>query len=307
MKYKNQAFKLEQGKPKPVMQRISTRLSISSHIYEVIREGILVGFTNRFIAENLKISSYIIELCRINLVNQGLIKKSSYGSRINAYKPVTLYTYNHKGEQIEIPNFFSKFWNIGPSNPTVDPSSFQLPIVTEKDLLTNKGKPVPKYLISDSESIEAITETIEAEEVESDAEVTIVPVNGPIDTKTDFITLQEQTTLRVAKKPLVKSLEELELFTMPETPQELEKTIYDVVEVTPTALVLTPKQNKMHPKSAISAISEISEENAEEKPTDKATDKPSDEPVTITLKGIKFILNLKASEVTITDNSIEIK
>lgn len=306
MKHNNQAFKLEQGKPKPVMQRISPRLSISSHIYEVIREGILVGFTNRFIAENLKISSYIVELCRTNLVDQGLIKKSSYGSRINAYKPVTLYTYNHKGEQVEIPNFFSKFWNIGPSSPVVNPTYFQLPVVTEKDLLTNKGKPVPKYISNDVEPLEAITDTIEVKEVETPELMTIVPVNGPIDTKTDFLVVEEQTTMRVPRRPIIKSLDELELFNVPDVEEieekeevkkveKVEETVYDVVEVTPTALVLSTKKNKMPSKSAICAKSEVPKEEA------------TPEPVVITLKGIKFILNVKASEVIISDSSIEIK
>ena len=302
MKHNNQAFKLEQGKPKPVMQRISPRLSISSHIYEVIREGILVGFTNRFIAENLKISSYIVELCRTNLVDQGLIKKSSYGSRINAYKPVTLYTYNHKGEQVEIPNFFSKFWNIGPSSPVVNPTYFQLPVVTEKDLLTNKGKPVPKYISNDVEPIEAITDTIEVKEVETPELMTIVPVNGPIDTKTDFLVVEEQTTMRVPRRPIIKSLDELELFNVPDVEEKekkevdkIEETVYDVVEVTPTSLVLSDKKNKMHPKSAICATSEVPK------------DETPQEPVVVTLKGIKFILNVKTTEVIITDSSIEIK
>jgi hypothetical protein len=51
----------------------------------------------------------------------------------------------------------------------------------------------------------------------------------------------------------------------------------------------------MPPKSAISAIPEV--------PKAETTQ----EPVVVTLKGIKFILNVKTTEVIISDSSIEIK
>jgi hypothetical protein len=135
--------------------------------------------------------------------------------------------------------------------------------------------------------------------------MTIVPVNGPIDTKTDFLVVEEQTTMRVPRRPIIKSLDELELFNVPDVPdveekeekevEKIKETVYDVIEVTPTALVLSTKKNKMPSKSAICATSEV--------PKDETTQ----EPVVITLKGIKFILNVKASEVIISDSSIEIK
>jgi hypothetical protein len=299
MKSKNQAFKIQQGTPKPVMQQISSKLSVSSNIYEVIREGILVGFTNRFISQHLQISSYVVEVCRTNLVDQGLIKKSSYGSRINAYKPVTLYATNHKGQEVQVPNFFSKFWNVGPSNTTVNPESFQLPKVTDKDFLDYKGNHVSKYLFNEFNPLEAIIDTILPEEVQTPDLVTIVPVNGPIDTKTDFIRSEQETTMQVARKSTTEltqlsELSELELFTVPEiTPKE--ETVYDVLEVTPDAIVLTPKKTKMPTKSAICAIPEV--------PKAETTQ----EPVVVTLKGIKFILNVKTTEVIISDSSIEIK
>jgi hypothetical protein len=133
--------------------------------------------------------------------------------------------------------------------------------------------------------------------------MTIVPVNGPIDTKTDFLVVEEQTTMRVPRRPIIKSLDELELFNVPDVEEmeekeevkKVEEIVYDVVEVTPTALVLSTKKNKMPSKSAICAKSEVPKEEA------------TPEPVVVTLKGIKFILNVKASEVIISDSSIEIK
>jgi hypothetical protein len=155
---------------------------------------------------------------------------------------------------------------------------------------------VSKYLFNEFNPLEAIIDTILPEEVQTPDLVTIVPVNGPIDTKTDFIRSEQETTMQVARKSTTEltQLSELELFTVPEiTPKE--ETVYDVLEVTPDAIVLTPKKTKMPTKSAICAIPEV--------PKAETTQ----EPVVVTLKGIKFILNVKTTEVIISDSSIEIK
>ena len=267
--------------------KINDILSVKSNVYEVIREGILAGFTNSFIAFHLNVKENLIRICRDKMRSENLISKNTYGSRINEYKPVTRYKMNSKGKMIEVPHEYSKSWNLGPSDRIVDPTTFKLPIVCKEDIL-RKGKPVEKYIgFNDmwdgvkENTQEPIEETMDL----FPQEIKVYPVTptealfaAPIDNRTDFVGLTE----RVLTKSQVSKV------YIP--PIVLKPVKREIPKLEPINKVMTQTQTGQGTTF----------------PTSITTDVPK-KPVTITIHGIKFTLNLQTTEVIITDSGIEIK
>lgn len=106
---------------------INTQLRVFRPLYYIIKEAVLIGFTNEKICEYLGLTNSFVSTVRQHLANESLIPRRYYGTRNFKYKtkPYTAVVVGGKEKKFE--PIVSLVWGVSPKSPKFDPDYFLIP------------------------------------------------------------------------------------------------------------------------------------------------------------------------------------
>ena len=126
-----------QHKPKKTYVKVSSTVEVESTLYEAIREGLMTGFSNGYVAYCIGVTHPLVQLCRLKLLSRDLVQKNSYG--------INLLRKNGNGE---IPTLnedrYTSYWGIIKKNRPIDTSQFVFPKITSDSILSSY-RPTDRY------------------------------------------------------------------------------------------------------------------------------------------------------------------
>lgn len=106
---------------------LNSQLKVYKPLYLIIKEAILIGFTNKKISEYLGLTDSFIATVRAHQAKNSLIPRNFYGSRIFKYKSKT---YTAETADFKVKKFdpsVSLIWGVSPKTPKLQPDYFLLP------------------------------------------------------------------------------------------------------------------------------------------------------------------------------------
>lgn len=149
---------------KLVYVTINSSLKVENSIFDAVREGLICGFTNQFIANKMGVTKPLVDSCRRKLTKMKLIKMGSYGSRENVADISIRGIANLK--------YYSGYWGVSASNPVVNDVDLRLPKLKAESVMV-KGEP-SNFYFTESTMLQLIKEQ---NVVTNEAKISM---NGPI-------------------------------------------------------------------------------------------------------------------------------
>jgi len=126
-----------QHTPKKTYVKASSTVEVESTLYEAIREGLMAGFSNDYVAYSIGVTHALVQLCRLKLIARGLMQKNTYG--INPWKK------NSKGEYPTLEkDRHTTYWGIIKKNQPIDTSQFLFPKIASDSILSSH-RPTERY------------------------------------------------------------------------------------------------------------------------------------------------------------------
>ena len=135
-KKSNIAFVHKKHQEKKVYVTINRSLSVENSLFDAIREGLICGFTNEFIAKKMGVYKSLVDACRRKLINMKLIRLNSYGSRENK-ADISI-------RGIANSRYYSAYWGVSTNDPEVRDENLRLPKI-HPDSVKVKGEFSDKY------------------------------------------------------------------------------------------------------------------------------------------------------------------
>ena len=106
---------------------LNSQLKVYKPLYLIIKEAILIGFTNRKISEHLGLTYSFVTTVREHLMKNNLIPKNFYGSRVFKYKSKIYIAETADSKVRKFDPSVSLIWGVSPKTPKLQPDYFLLP------------------------------------------------------------------------------------------------------------------------------------------------------------------------------------
>lgn len=165
-----------QHTPKKTYVKASSTVEVESNLYEAIREGLMVGFSNDYVAYSIGVTHALVQLCRLKLIARGLMQKNTYG--INPWKK------NSKGEYPTLQKDRQTiYWGTIKKNQPIDTTQFLFPKIASDSILSSH-RPTDRYYTQKliATMIDDMLDSIDTTKVVEES----IDMDGPVSVKSIF-------------------------------------------------------------------------------------------------------------------------